>query len=152
MSELRVNSIEKRNGNNVSMSDPLRLKSYTTTQRDALTSVVGDCIYNSTTNTPQYYDGSAWQDMKNQLISVSFVAIAGGGGSGGDIGSGGGAGGYRSSYASETSGGGGSAESALLIAADGSTTYSVTIGAGGTAGGGGSLGGSSDGGAGSNTI
>ena len=63
MSELRVNSIDKRDGNNVSMSDPLKLKSYTTTQRDALTSAAGDMIYNTTDSKVQFYNGSAWNDL-----------------------------------------------------------------------------------------
>ena len=46
MSTLETNSIGKYNGNNVSVDDALRLKSYTTTQRDALTSVAWDTIYN----------------------------------------------------------------------------------------------------------
>ena len=53
MSTLETNSISKYNGNNVSVDDPLKLKSYTTTQRDALTSVAGDIIYNSTDAAPQ---------------------------------------------------------------------------------------------------
>ena len=48
MSTLETNNIAKYNGNNVSLSDALKLKSYTTTQRNALTSVTGDTIYNST--------------------------------------------------------------------------------------------------------
>ena len=35
MSTLETNSIGKYNGNNVSIDDALRLKNYTTTQRDA---------------------------------------------------------------------------------------------------------------------
>ena len=54
MSTLETNSIAKYSGNNVSIDDSLNLKSYTTTQRDALTSAAGDVIYNSTTNEPQY--------------------------------------------------------------------------------------------------
>ena len=42
MSTLETNSIGKYSGNNVSIDDALNLKSYTTTQRDALTSVAGD--------------------------------------------------------------------------------------------------------------
>jgi hypothetical protein len=36
MSTLETNNISKYNGNNVSMGDALKLKSYTTTQRNAL--------------------------------------------------------------------------------------------------------------------
>ena len=62
MSTLETNSIGKYNGNNVSVDDALRFKNYTTTQRDALTSVAGDTIYNTTTSKVEYYDGSAWQE------------------------------------------------------------------------------------------
>ena len=79
MSTLETNSIGKYSGNNVSVDDALNLKSYTTTQRDALTSVAGDVIYNTTTTKPQYYDGSAWQDMVNLAINVDYLVIAGGG-------------------------------------------------------------------------
>ena len=58
MSQLEVNSIDKYSGNNLSVGSSLNLKSYTTTQRDALTSVAGDTIYNSTTNKVQFYNGS----------------------------------------------------------------------------------------------
>ena len=63
MSTLETNSIGKYNGNNVSIDDALRLKSYTTTQRDALTSAAGDMIYNSTTSKVQFYNGSSWNDL-----------------------------------------------------------------------------------------
>ena len=58
MSTLETNSIGKYNGNNVSIDDALRFKNYTTTQRDALTSVAGDTIYNSTLGVPQFYNGT----------------------------------------------------------------------------------------------
>ena len=45
MSTLETNSIAKYSGNNVSIDDALRLKSYDTTARNALTSVTGDTIY-----------------------------------------------------------------------------------------------------------
>ena len=38
MSRLKVDNIETRSGNNVSIDDSLNLKTYTTTQRDALSS------------------------------------------------------------------------------------------------------------------
>ena len=38
----------------------MNLKSYTTTDRDALTSVSGDTIYNTTTAKVEYYNGSVW--------------------------------------------------------------------------------------------
>jgi len=63
MATLKVNTISKSSGNNVSMQDPLNLKSYTTTQRDALTSAAGDMIYNETDSKVQFYNGSAWNDL-----------------------------------------------------------------------------------------
>ena len=63
MATLKVNTISKSSGNNVSMQDPLNLKSYTTTQRDALTSAAGDMIYNTTDSKVQFYNGSAWNDL-----------------------------------------------------------------------------------------
>ena len=60
MATLRVNTIAKQSGNNIAMGDVLNLKSYTTTQRNALTSVAGDVVYNSTDNKVQFYDGSGW--------------------------------------------------------------------------------------------
>ena len=63
MATLKVNTISKSSGDNVSMQCALNLKSYTTTQRNALTSVAGDIIYNETTNKVQFYNGSAWNDL-----------------------------------------------------------------------------------------
>ncbi len=63
MATLKVNTISKSSGDNVSMQDPLNLKSYTTTQRDALTSVAGDMIYNTTDSKVQFYNGSSWNDL-----------------------------------------------------------------------------------------
>ena len=63
MATLKVNTISKSSCNNVSMQDPLNLKSYTTTQRDALTSAAGDMIYNTTDSKVQFYNGSSWNDL-----------------------------------------------------------------------------------------
>ena len=63
MATLKVNTISKSSGDNVSMQDPLNLKSYTTTQRNALTSVAGDMIYNETDSKVQFYNGTAWNDL-----------------------------------------------------------------------------------------
>jgi len=139
MSTLETNAIGKYSGNNVSVDDSLNLKSYTTTQRDALTSATGDTIFNSTTSKVEYYDGSSWVETGGDgLISIQYLVIAGGGAGGtgesasaGGAGGGGGAGGYRNSYATETSGGNSSTEQPFRINPDGSTTYTITIGAGG---------------------
>ena len=63
MGQLKVNTIAKSSGNNIAMQDSLNLKSYTTTQRNALTSAAGDMIYNSTTSKVQFYNGSSWNDL-----------------------------------------------------------------------------------------
>ena len=63
MATLKVNTISKSSGNNVSMQDPLNLKSYTTTQRNALTSSAGDMIFNTTDSKVQFYNGSSWNDL-----------------------------------------------------------------------------------------
>ena len=133
MSTLETNSIGKYSGNNVSIDDALKLKSYTTTQRDALTSVAGDTIYNSTTNKPQYYDGSAWQDMSGaDAIEIEYAIIAGGGagaGGGNKGAGGGGAGGYRTNFSSDASGGASSTEPSLFLALN--SNYTFTVGGGG---------------------
>jgi hypothetical protein len=63
MANVKVNTISKVSGNNVAMSNSLNLKSYTTTQRDALTSSAGDMIYNTTDSKAQFYNGSSWSDL-----------------------------------------------------------------------------------------
>ena len=63
MGQLKVNTIAKSSGNNIAMQDSLNLKSYTTTQRNALTSAAGDLIYNTTVSKVQFYNGSAWNDL-----------------------------------------------------------------------------------------
>ena len=63
MATLRVNTLSKSSGNNIAMNNALNLKSYTTTQRNALTSAAGDIIYNTTTSKAQFYNGSAWKDL-----------------------------------------------------------------------------------------
>ena len=122
MSRLKVDNIEARSGNNISMDDPLALKSYDTAGRNALSSPqAGDTIYNSSTGTIDYYNGSAWFASSDTTFTtvVDFLVIAGAGGGGGNAhvapGGGGGAGGYRASFNSETSGGGGSSETALTV-------------------------------------
>lgn len=63
MANVKVNTISKVSGNNVAMQNSLNVKSYTTTQRNALTSAAGDIIYNSTDSKVQFYNGSSWSDL-----------------------------------------------------------------------------------------
>ena len=63
MVTVKVNTISKASGNNVAMQNSLNLKSYTTTQRNALTSAAGDIIYNTTDSKVQFYNGSSWSDL-----------------------------------------------------------------------------------------
>ena len=64
MSSIQVDSITESTTNaGVTMGVPLTHKSYTTTQRNALTSAAGDVIYNSTDSKAQFYNGSSWADL-----------------------------------------------------------------------------------------
>ena len=111
MSTLKTNTISTNDANNVALSNQLNLKSYDTTARDALTSVAGDTIYNTTDSKPQVYNGSSWDDLGGPAIfDVDFLVVAGGAAGGNCYGAGGGAGGLRSSVGN--TGGGGSLESA----------------------------------------
>tara|TARA_R100000008_G_scaffold42247_2_gene24352 strand:- start:5513 stop:6586 length:1074 start_codon:yes stop_codon:yes gene_type:complete len=138
MSTLETNSIAKYSGNNVSIDDALNLKSYTTTQRDALTSAAGDIIYNSTTNKTQFYNGSAWADTGVSFIDMEYLVIAGGGAGGHSSssakqGGGGGAGGYRSNVSGENTGGNVSTTNAFTTYfIQKGTSYTVTVGGGGS--------------------
>jgi len=60
---LKVNTISTSSGNNIAMQVPLNLKSYNTTERNALTSSAGDVIYNTTDNKVQFYNGTSWNDL-----------------------------------------------------------------------------------------
>jgi hypothetical protein len=143
MSTLETNSIGKYSGNNVSIDDALNLKSYDTAGRDALTSVAGDTIYNTTTSKIEFYTGSAWVEGGGADIStftVDFLVIGPGGGGGGgephtsgDQAGGGGAGRYRTSYGSGNISGGLSAVESNLTINKG-VPIPVSIGAGGSGG------------------
>ena len=62
---LKVDTIsEKTSSGGVGISNArVNLKSYTTTQRNALTSAAGDMIYNTTDSKVQFYNGSSWNDL-----------------------------------------------------------------------------------------
>lgn len=133
MSTLETNAIGKYSGNNVSVDDALNLKSYDTTARDALTSVAGDIIYNTTTGKVEHYNGSAWEQAGGvDAFSIEYLVIAGGGGgnTNDDTTHGaGGAGGYLCNVNGENSGGNTSAQPAMFIPK--STNLQVTVGGGG---------------------
>ena len=64
MSLINVDSIgEETSGNGISLDNVLKLKSLTTTQRDALTASAGMIIFNSTTSKINVYSGSAWEEV-----------------------------------------------------------------------------------------
>ena len=129
MSELKTNKISTNDTNNVAIDTALGLKSYTTTQRNALTSVAGDMIYDTDEAAPYYYNGSAWKVMKDIIPPVvDYLVIAGGGGASSTWGAGSGAGGYISSIGG--SGGGGPALSNITFTSGDS--FTVTVGAGGS--------------------
>jgi hypothetical protein len=124
MSELKTNQIATNDGNNVAIDNSLNLKSYTTTQRDALTSAAGDVIYNSTLGNPQVYDGSSWNDLKAgmEAFDITYLVVSGGG-----------AGGNNESGDHFGTGGGGGGALNSTMPVKKSTSLTVTVGAGGTA-------------------
>jgi len=141
MSELKTNKISTNDQNNVAIDNALGLKSYDTTGRDALTSVAGDMIYNTTTSKAEYYTGSAWVETGGaDVVQVEYLLVggAGGGGSGrnnannGNGGGGGGAGGLITNVSGSNSGGGNAANPAYYVVP--STNFTVTVGAGGPKG------------------
>ena len=67
MSTLETNAIGKYSTNNVSFDDALNLKSYTTTQMNALTSAAGDVIFNTTEEVPYFYNGTSWEELAPEL-------------------------------------------------------------------------------------
>ena len=127
MSEVKTNQISTNSGNNIALANSLGLKSYTTTQRDALTNATGDMIYNSTTTKVQVFNGTSWADLGTNTLTISSLVIAGGGCGGRG---GGGAGGYINSYASEQTGGAVSTEPKATTLFG--VNYTVTVGAGGS--------------------
>ena len=128
MSELKTNKISTNDQNNVAIDNALGLKSYTTAQRDALTSVAGDMIYNSDDNVVQVYADSAWETVGTpSTISVDFVLVGGGGSGHKTYGAGGGSAGGVISTVDNTGGGGTLPSAAAIVPGE---DYKVTIGAG----------------------
>ena len=71
MSRLKVDNIETRSGNNVAMDDALRLKNYTTAQKNALTAVAGDIVYDTDTGTIDFYNGSSWNSTSSSTFTFN---------------------------------------------------------------------------------
>jgi len=84
MSILKVNEIRPRTtGASVDFTVPVGLKAYTTTERDALSSLTaGEMIWNSTTNKVEVYNGSGWDVMNTSTApagaSIGLVLALGG--------------------------------------------------------------------------
>jgi hypothetical protein len=139
MSELKTNKISTNDQNNVAIDNALGLKSYDTAGRDALTSVAGDMIYNTTDSKVQVYNGSSWADTGVSFIDMEYLVVAGGGAGGSSSlsarqGGGGGAGGYRSNVSGENTGGNVSTTNAFTTYfIQKGTSYTVTVGGGGAA-------------------
>jgi len=76
MGTLKVNAIEKHDNNQIALNSPIQFKSYTTTQRDALSSPqAGWTIYNSTTNKLNQYNGSAWTEVGGGASIGTVLAL-----------------------------------------------------------------------------
>lgn len=72
MSILKVNEIRPRTtGASVDFTVPVGLKNYTTSERDALTSLsAGEVIFNTTTSKVEVYNGSSWDAMNTNTGSA----------------------------------------------------------------------------------
>ena len=77
MSILKVNEIRPRTtGDSVDFTVPVGLKAYTTTARDALSSLTaGEVIYNSTTSKLEVYNGSSWDSMSSGSAGASLGLV-----------------------------------------------------------------------------
>ena len=76
MGKIKVNEIEKHDNNQIALNSPIQFKSYTTTQRDALSSPqAGWTIYNSTTNKLNQYNGSAWTEVGGGASIGTVLAL-----------------------------------------------------------------------------
>ncbi len=58
---LKVNTISKVDGHNISLNDPLNLKSLSSDPGSGNTA--GDIYFNTTTNKAKFYNGSSWSDL-----------------------------------------------------------------------------------------
>jgi len=72
MSILKVNEIRPRTtGSSVDFTVPVGLKSYTESDRDALTNLsAGEMIFNADTSKVEVYNGSGWDAMNTSTASA----------------------------------------------------------------------------------
>ena len=77
MSILKVNEIRPRTtGASVDFTEPVGVKNYTTTERDALSSLsAGELIYNSTTSKLEVYNGSSWDAVATGSAGASLGLV-----------------------------------------------------------------------------
>lgn len=77
MSILKVNEIRPRTtGASVDFTVPVGLKAYTTTDRDALSSVsAGEVIWNTTTSKMEVYNGSSWDSVATGSAGASLGLV-----------------------------------------------------------------------------
>jgi hypothetical protein len=77
MSILKVNEIRPRTtGASVDFTVPVGVKNYTTSERDALTSLsAGELIYNSTTSKLEVYNGSSWDAVATGSAGASLGLV-----------------------------------------------------------------------------
>jgi|TARA_B100001094_G_scaffold6130_1_gene5428 hypothetical protein len=134
-SELKVDNIsEKTTGNGIALSNSLRLKSYTTSQINALTGMsAGDTVYDSDLGTIKIYNGSSWAGMSGSTFNFNadFLLVAGGGGGGGSSSDG---------VAGGGGGGAGGILEGLSYLVNSGTSYNCSVGGGGSGGSQGSAG------------
>ena len=112
-----------------------RLPVMTTTQRNAMTGMSnGELIFNSATDSVEYYDldATAWYkiDYNSEPFNVDYLVVAGGGGA---AWGGGGGGGYRTSYGTGNINGGLTPVGTALTL-EVAISYTVTVGTAGARG------------------
>jgi len=78
-SEIKVDTISENTVNNgVAFGQPAKFKSYTTSERDSISSpAAGMTIFNSTTNQLNVYDGSSWGAVGGGSTSLATILILG---------------------------------------------------------------------------
>ena len=76
MSRLKVDTIQDRSGNGISLDDSLKLKQLTTTQIDALSGMSeGEMVYDTTVSDIKIYDGDNWAKITSSAFIDDTVFI-----------------------------------------------------------------------------